>query len=246
MIETFKVTITPLNRQRTVRVFVPKDYHESERRYPVLYMHDGQNIFTDKEANYSASWGIGEYLDESGLDLIVVGIDCNVFGYGRYNEYSPWKSNTGAKVLFNSDKIIGGEGDAYIRYIAEELKPSIDQKYRTIADETAMAGSSMGGLISTYAACMYPQIFKKIASISSAFYFNQKEIEELIAKSDLSAIERFYMDIGTNEVSARVTPEMYVASNEAVYPLLKGKVKNCRFDIIEGAAHHEKDWRKRV
>jgi predicted alpha/beta superfamily hydrolase len=72
----------------------------------------------------------------------------------------------------------------------------IDRKYRTKPEETSVAGSSMGGLISTYAACVYPTIFKRVASVSSAYWFNQEEIEELIKLSDVSEVERFYLELG--------------------------------------------------
>ncbi|MBX4373528.1 hypothetical protein K4G95_25085, partial [Mycobacterium tuberculosis] len=76
-------------------------------------------------------------------------------------------------------------GEAYIEFILHTLKPLIDEKYRTKPNDTLMAGSSMGGLISTYAACRYPHVFQRVASLSSAFWFNQTEIERFIEESDL-------------------------------------------------------------
>jgi predicted alpha/beta superfamily hydrolase len=199
MFEHFKVPITPLNRERTIRVFLPKSYHENlDKTYPVLYMHDGQNLYRDEDASYGISWGISDYLDESGLELIVVGIDC-AEGLQRLDEYGPWKTTAMDDMLTEERKSIGGEGKEYIDFLVYELKPLIDRKYRTNPEETSMAGSSMGGLISTYAACVYPSIFKRVASVSSAYWFNQEELEELIKISDLSDLERFYLDIGTKE-----------------------------------------------
>jgi predicted alpha/beta superfamily hydrolase len=247
MFEHFKAEITPLERERTVRVYLPDDYDEnSEKRYPVLYMHDGQNLYKDEDAGYGMSWGISDFLNESDIEIIVVGIDCNTEGYKRLDEYSPWKSSAMSKVFPVSEDEIGGEGKEYIDYIVNELKPMIDRKYRTISEETSMAGSSMGGLISTYAACMYPHIFKRIASVSPAYWFNQNEIEELIRESDLSTIERFYMDIGTNEATESIDAEKYVKSSAVVYDILKNKVKDSKFEIIEGAVHNENAWKERV
>ncbi|WP_113928924.1 alpha/beta hydrolase-fold protein [Bacillus sp. P14.5] len=245
MYEQFKVTITTLNRERTIRTYLPKGYKENdEKRYPVLYMHDGQNLFRDEDAGYGMAWRVGDYLDESEFEMIVVGIDCND-GLKRLDEYAPWESSKMPEVFDENCDTIGGEGQAYIEYIVHELKPFIDQKYRTRAGETSMAGSSMGGLISTYAACKYPHIFKRIASLSSAYWFNQEEIEALIRKSDMSAVERFYMDVGTAEVTETIDGETYERTSERVYDLLIDKV-NIRFDTIEGGVHNEIAWRERL
>ncbi|MFD0048197.1 alpha/beta hydrolase [Actinomycetes bacterium NPDC127524] len=246
MIEQFEVVITPFNRKRTARVYLPEDYYQNDSRYPVLYMHDGQNLFKDEDANYGLSWGISEYLTESGRKMIVVGLDCNHEGYKRLDEYGPWPSEEMSRVFPVDEATIGGEGKLYIDYIVKELKPMIDAAYRTKTEETSMAGSSMGGLISTYAACTYPDIFKRIASISSAYWFNQKEIESLIENSDLSSIEKFYMDIGTNEDTQSIGSKRYVDSSERVHHILKNRITDLRFNIIDGAVHNEQAWRERV
>ncbi|MDX8291202.1 alpha/beta fold hydrolase [Metabacillus indicus] len=246
MIETFKVSISAFNLVRQVTVFLPESYSEGNNSYPVLYMHDGQNLFEDSKASFGVSWGLKEHLEESGMNLIVVGIDCNHEGYGRFDEYGPWVNHTLAKDLIGEPGDLGGKGEAYIDFIVNELKPLIDGKYRTQRDETAMAGSSMGGLISTYAACKYPHIFRRIASVSSAYWFNQAELEELIKESDLSSIERFYMDVGTKEGTASVRWQDYIDSSNSVYALLKERIENCRYDIVQDAEHNEAAWRERV
>jgi predicted alpha/beta superfamily hydrolase len=246
MFEHFKVNITPFNRERMVRVYLPKSYHkDTSKKYPVLYMHDGQNLYKDEDAGYGMSWGISDFLDESGMELIVVGIDC-ADGLQRLDEYGPWKTKAMGEMLTEEKKAIGGEGKEYIDYIVHELKPMIDRKYRTNPEETSMAGSSMGGLISTYAACIYPTIFKRVASVSSAYWFNQAEIEALIKLSDLSDVERFYLDIGTEESTAAIDNQRYIESSQKVYELLKSKIKLCKFEVVEGAVHNEIAWRKRV
>lgn len=246
MFEHFEVNISTLDRKRMVRVYLPKKYNENkQQRYPVLYMHDGQNLYKDEDAGYGMSWGISDYLDKSDLEIIVVGIDCND-GYKRLDEYSPWSSSEMRRIFAPELDGIGGEGKKYIEYIVNELKPLIDVNYRTNPDETSMAGSSMGGLISTYAACKYPNIFKRVASISSAYWFTQEEIELLIKNSDLSAIEKFYLDVGTNESSGTIDSQRYIESSESVYSLLKVKVKDIKFVISDGAVHNELAWRERV
>ena len=246
MFEHFEITITPFNRKRTIRVFLPEAYHhEVEKRYPVLYMHDGQNLYKDEDAGYGMAWGISDFLLKTELPLIVVGIDCNVEGHKRLDEYGPW-ANEKMKKEFNTTDEVGGEGKKYIEFVVKELKPLIDTKYRTDREDTSMAGSSMGGLISSYAACVYPHVFKKVAALSSSYWFNEKEIETLIKESDISQIEKFYLDIGTNEVEEAEANEQNINLSKKVYNMLNGKVKSCKFRIVEGAVHNELAWRKGV
>jgi predicted alpha/beta superfamily hydrolase len=246
MLEEFVVQMTPFGRERKVRVYLPVGYAESGKAYPVLYMHDGQNLYRDEDASFGTSWGLSDYLDGTGLGLIVVGIDCCPEGYGRLNEYGPWVNPTVGQELLGVPEPFGGEGGAYIDWIVRELKPLIDGRYRTLADDTGMAGSSMGGLISTYAACLYPQVFRRVAAVSSAYWFSQPEMEVVVRRSDLSAVERFYMDVGTHEGSSASERLRYVESSQAMYELLREKVRQVRFDVAEGAEHNEAAWRRRV
>ncbi|AZB42316.1 alpha/beta hydrolase [Bacillus sp. FJAT-42376] len=246
MLKTFEIVLTPFNRKRKVRMYLPDDYETSGKRYPVLYMHDGQNLFRDEDAGYGVSWGVADVLSDMGLDIIVAGIDCNEERFGRFDEYGPWVSKGLGQQLFQIDEELGGEGKDYIQFFAEEFKPMIDASYRTLPEQTAMMGSSMGGHITTYAICKYPHIFKRAASLSSAYWFNQKEIEERIRTSNLTAIEKFYMDVGTEEETSIIDAKQYIDASEPVYKIMKDKVQNCRFDIIEGGIHHESAWRERL
>jgi predicted alpha/beta superfamily hydrolase len=247
MIQEFKVHIDQFGgEERQIRVCLPVGYEKGEDRYPVLYMHDGQNLFRDEDASYGVSWGLADYIQESKKPLIIVGIDCNHEGFERLNEYGPWENTTVGPELLQIDGVFGGSGEAYLEFLLYTLKPLIDEKYRTKPDETLMAGSSMGGLISTYAACRYPHIFKRIASLSTAFWFNQQEIESFIEESDLSAVERYYMDIGTDEDTSKVDAGHYIRSSETVYEKLKNKGVDARFEVVEGGKHHETAWRKRM
>jgi len=169
---TFKMKIPQLdNRERRIWVYLPPDYNQSNRRYPVLYMHDGQNLF-DQATSFAGEWQVDETLErlfkEKGFAIIVVGIDNG--GERRIDEYSPW---------VNSEYGRGGEGDAYVRFIVETLKPYIDSKYRTLPNETGIMGSSLGGLISIYAGFKYPEVFKYVGAMSPAFWFNP-EIYEFV------------------------------------------------------------------
>jgi predicted alpha/beta superfamily hydrolase len=247
MIQEFKVAIEQFEGiERQIRVCLPSGYEESHEHYPVLYMHDGQNLFRDEEASYGVSWGLADFLERSRTPLIIVGIDCNHEGLERLNEYAPWENPTVGPELLKFEGVYGGKGKEYVEFLLKSLKPLIDEKYRTKPEETLMAGSSMGGLISTYAACRYPHVFSRVASVSSAYWFNQKEIESFIEESDLSALEKFYMDIGTDEDGSKVDAKHYIQSSEEIYRVFKEKGIEVRFDIIEGGKHHESAWRARM
>ena len=180
-----------LNRERRVWIYLPPDYEVSNQSYPVLYMHDGQNIF-DKITSYSGEWQVDETLDklydDKNLKLIVVGIDNG--GDKRLNEYSP----------YDHPKYGVGEGDAYLEFITKTLKPHIDSKYRTLknTDNTGIMGSSMGGLISQYAGLKYPDVFGKVGVFSPAFWYAPK-IDEFAKNSELSKNQKLYILAGGKE-----------------------------------------------
>ncbi|MEP6989931.1 MAG: alpha/beta hydrolase-fold protein [bacterium] len=152
-----------LGRARRIRLYLPPGYAGSRRRYPVLYMQDGQNVF-DAATSFAGEWGIDETLDSlhaaGDPGLIVVAADND--GAHRLDEYDPWVNPTA--------KYGGGEGDAYVKFLTETLKPYVDRHYRTRPGRmtTAIGGSSMGGLIALYAALARPDVFGKAAVFSCA------------------------------------------------------------------------------
>lgn len=246
MLEIFPIHMSSFNQERLIRVYLPKSYSLENKQYPVMYMHDGQNVFNDDVAINGVSLNLENYLDEQQLEVIVVGIDQNP--EERFNEYCPWVNGEYSKKILGPESIsTGGKGAQYIDFIVNELKPFIDQKYLTLADRTAMAGISLGGLISTYATCTYPQIFKNIAIFSSGFYRNQEEIEKLLMRSDMSLIESFYLDCGTKEAgdNEQINTEV-LSSNRAIYEILKEKISNLRFEIIDDAEHNYMFFSNRV
>ncbi|WP_233435407.1 alpha/beta hydrolase [Cytobacillus kochii] len=232
-------------QDRLIRVYLPNNYNEGNRKFPVLYMHDGQNIFNDKDAIGGTSLELENYLEENGLEVIVIGIDQNT--RDRINEYCPWINGNYSKKILGHVSTYGGKGVEYVDFIVNELKPFIDNRYRTLKDNTAMAGISLGGLITTYAMCRYPQIFKNISVLSSAFYRNQEEIEKLIRDSDLSLIESIYLDCGNKESGkAENINNEFLASNKAIYDILKEKLTSTEFAIINDAEHNYSFFRERV
>lgn len=245
MLETFQAYISSFKQERSIRVYLPKSYSTAKKSYPVLYMHDGQNVFQDLEAIGGKSLDLENYLDANELDLIVVAIDQNP--EARIDEYCPWPSGEYSKSILGKESTEGGKGMHYVDFIVSELKPLIDGNYRTVRDQTAMAGISLGGLISVYAMCRYPHIFKHIAALSSAFYRNQEEIMKLIEQTDLSLVESVYMDCGSKEAGADTeVNEKFLASTQSVYELLKEKIPSTRFEIIDDAEHNYSYFKERV
>lgn len=245
MIEKFHMKISSFNEDRMIRVYLPENYKNETTRYPVLYMHDGQNVFNDDDAIGGHSLQLEEYLNEKKIKLIVVAIDQNC--EERMNEYCPWKNGQYSRKIVGRIDPTGGKGKQYIEFIVNELKPFIDKKYRTLKDNSSMAGISLGGLISTYAACVYPNIFRNVAGLSSAFFRNQEEIEKLLQEADLSKLKKFYLDCGTNEAKTdKLISEEFVNSNRAIYEILRKKEIRVKFNVIEEAEHHYLYFRQRV
>ena len=146
--------IPGLDRERTIRIYLPPGYERSGRRYPVLYLHDGQNLF-DAATSFIGEWEVDESLNrlakKSGIELIAVGIDNG--GDHRLQELAP----------LDNAKGLAPEGDPYLAFIVKIVKPYVDAHYRTKPDraDTAIGGSSLGALISHYALYRYPQTFGK-------------------------------------------------------------------------------------
>jgi predicted alpha/beta superfamily hydrolase len=152
-------------RTRRIWLYLPPAYETSGLSYPVLYMHDGQNLF-DASTSFAGEWEVDETLNDlyqQGLHVpIVVGIDND--GAERMNEYTPW-----AHPIYG-----GGDGELYMQFIVETLKPYIDQHYRTLPgrEHTGIMGSSLGGLISHYGALAYQDVFSKAGIFSPSFWFS--------------------------------------------------------------------------
>jgi len=189
--------IPQLERDRRIWVYLPPDYETAlDKYYPVLYMHDGQNVF-DAATSFSGEWEVDETLNElfnqGDYGVIVVAIDNG--GQYRLDEYSPWVN----------DDYGGGQGDDYVQFLINTLKPDIDSEFRTLPGRgfTGVMGSSMGGLISMYAGREYEEVFGKIGSFSPAYWF----ADESIPHAETSGHESFtkiYTVISQNEGAGAV------------------------------------------
>lgn len=241
MVQTWKVKIPELSGEelRQVYLYLPEGWKTSGRRYPVMYMFDGHNVFFDTHATYGKSWGMGEYLDENGKQLIVVAVECTHNGNNRLSEYSP--------VDFELNDIgrISGRGKEYMDWLVGTLKPYIDEHYPTLPDRanTAIAGSSMGGLMSLYAVCEYNRYFKKAACLSPSFWVAKDKVLDIAEKSDISSDSSIYIDYGSLELPNHSN------SSEALFSvarLLLTRRVNVVMKIIPGGMHNESSWQKQI
>jgi predicted alpha/beta superfamily hydrolase len=224
-----------LNRNRKVWIYLPPDYYTMTKTYPVLYMEDGQNLF-DNATSFSGEWQIDEALNtlhsQGNYGAIVVGIDNG--GGERLNEYSPWVNPTYG----------GGQGDAYMQFVGETLKPYIDANFRTKpqAQYNALVGSSMGALISTYGAVKYPSLFSKVGVFSPAFWFVRTQLNTYITNTvnDVSGL-RLYFVCGQNEDTDMV-PDMNAIKDNLVS---KGVAASNTFTKVDSdGTHSESYWRR--
>ncbi len=226
-----------LNNKRDVIIYLPPDYESSDNRYPVLYMHDGQNLFNASTSFIGVEWNADESAQELILKgeiepIIIVGIYNNS---DRLNEFSPWKDGSYG----------GGKGDLYVDFIVKTLKPFIDKEFRTLPDRenTAIAGSSMGGLISLYAGIKYQDVFSKIGVMSPSVFFANKELLRFSNESGIKSSLKIYLDMGTAEGS---NPQIHLDNFRELVNVLKEK-DTLSLKVIEdkGAVHNESAWAKR-
>ena len=233
-----------LGNERDILVHLPPSYGNG-RRFPVIYMHDGQNLF-DASTSFAGEWRVDETMEtlaREGIEAIVVGIPNT--GIDRLDEYSP----------FVEPGLGGGRGDDYLRFIIQTVKPIIDADYCTRPDRenTGIMGSSMGALISLYAFFRYPQIFGFAGAMSPAFWFARGAIYNYVRKADFQP-GKIYLDAGTREFGdirgrSRNRSRRYCARIRRMQRLLARKGYQPRRDVLyvvdKWARHEEEAWARR-
>jgi len=223
-----------LGNQRDLLVYLPPSYSEGDRRYPVIYMHDGQNLF-DEATSFGEEWRVDdtmEALGQEGLEALVVGVP-NA-GEHRCDEYSPFEDAENG----------GGKGDLYLGFLTDTLKPLIDRDFRTLPgrEHTVIAGSSMGGLISLYAFLRRPDVFGAAGVMSPSLWFADRAVLDF---AEQTPVPRgvLYLDVGTLEGENTVADVRRLRD-----ALLEGGYEEGR-DLMyveqEGAGHTEAAWRAR-
>jgi len=221
-----------LDRYRRIWIYFPPDYETSAISYPVLYMHDGQNLF-DNLTSFSGEWKVDETLNllagQGNRVPIVVGIDNG--GGDRIGEYTPW-TNT---------QYGGGDGDKYMQFIVETLKPYIDQHYRTLPgrENTGIMGSSLGGLISHYGSLKYQETFSKAGLFSPSYWFSDSIwgfTHNIGKQQDM----RIYQYCGSGESAGMVAVEMQRMNDSLVkIGFAPDKISN---KVVPGGLHNESYW----
>lgn len=226
--------IPQLKRKRRVLIYLPDDYTTSRKRYPVLYMHDGQNLF-DQATSYAGEWGVDEYMDTTrAAQCIVVGIDNG--GAKRMNEYSLCDFSLNDSLRKDNK----GEGPLYADFLAKTLKPYIDRRYRTRKESryTYVSGSSMGGLISLYAILRYPDIFGGAGVFSPSVWICKDQLVSLIGKRGSKVKGRVYFYCGKQE-SSEMVPDMLLVFGKLA-SVSKARITTV---IRDNGAHNEATWR---
>ena len=237
-----------LGNNRDLIVYLPPGYDSDPgRRYPVLYFHDGQNLF-DGATSFipGQEWRLDE--TAQGLiaarriePLIIVGLYNT--GKDRVEEYTP---------VPDPKYKVGGKADLYGRMLVEEVKSFIDRKYRTMKDakHTGLGGSSLGGLVSIYLGLKYPNVFGRLAVVSPSVFWGDKFIVHYVEALRTKPDERIWLDIGTKEGGSPAEAQETVTYTRSLETALVKKgwklEKNLKYFEAQGAEHNERAWAARV
>ena len=229
-----QVASPQLDNRRDLLVYLPPAW-EGGGDFPVVYMHDGQNLF-DRSTSYAGEWEVDKRLDAAageGLEVIVVGIPN--MGAARLDEYSP----------FPDPKHGGGRGDAYLDFLVETVKPLVERDFpvRHGVANTGIAGSSMGGLISLHGFFQRPETFGFACAMSPSLWFGGRAIFEQVAALE-APHGRLYIDIGTRENPAAVADARRLLDKLVRHGYRRGR--DLRFVLDRDGRHHEEDWGKRL
>lgn len=237
MVENFTAHITPFGLDRNTFVYLPDDWQSSGRRYPVVYMFDGHNLFFDSTATYGTCWGLKEYMDAH-PQAIIVAPECNHEGNARLEEYSPYD-------FVWQEYDIKGRGKAYLDWMVQELKPLVDAKYPTLPDRenTAIGGSSMGGLMSLYAVTAFNDVYSRAACLSPSIWFATRSLDRLIRDAQFAPDTVIYMDYGSREMAHHDNMRKQYA---AVTSRLLEKQVLLTSRIVPNGDHCEACWEEQI
>ena len=240
MIEVWDVTLPELTGEESRRAYVYLPEAAAcggEQRFPVLYMFDGHNVFFDEDATYGKSWGLGEYLDEHGVPLIVAAVECNHDpNNGRLSEYAPYSFSA------RGFGTIEGRGALTMDWLIRSFKPEIDRNYPTLPDRahTFIAGSSMGGLMSLYAVSCCNTVFSRAAALSPSLDCEPKKLEALLRASEMKQDTVLYMDMGETECGRRGMQRFWH------FARLMAERSRVTARIVPDGRHCEASWEKQI
>lgn len=243
MINKWNITIPELtgDEERGVYLYLPESYnYDHFKRYPVLYMFDGHNVFFDSDATYGKCWGMKEYMDYTSTQMIIVAVECNHSpDNGRLEEYSPYP--------FSDPKLgkFTGKGRITLDWMVNTLKQDIDSRFRTLPDRahTFIAGSSMGGLMSFYAVLAYNQYFSRAAALSPSLWVAPGKLEKLGKQAKLHPDTVIYLDYGSKELNRH--PKMAQDFGKITSLLMERQIL-VESRIVPGGSHCEASWEKQI
>lgn len=226
---------------RKAYVYLPTSYNRNKRRrYPVLYMFDGHNVFFDEDATYGKSWGMYNYMEKTHTQMIIAAVECNQSpNHGRLKEYSPF--------TFKDPKYgtISGLGKKTIEWYIDVFKPYIDENFRTKPDRnnTFIAGSSMGGLMSLFALIEYNHVFSRAAALSPSLWTSPASIKSMIKYATVDPNTILYMDYGVKEFGNHKNQKR-TFGEIATELMWHNIILDCR--IVPGGTHSEASWERQV
>lgn len=254
-IVTISTIISSIERPVTVRVALPMDYETSgdQVRYPVCYLHDGQDLLRDEhviwgkeslrfEAYYEA---FSKFLPK----VILVAIECPRNHVDRTVQYLPYTKTFEVPEGSDFPSRVEGRGEEYLAWIVNDLKPMIDNRFRTLADGrfTAMGGYSSGALISLYGAVKYPTVFSRLILMSPSVWILREEFRQTMESASLAHLERVYMDIGTKEHGRVTSSENFLDGAELVRGYLAAVLGPDQLmnQVLLDGKHRQEHWRQR-
>ena len=243
MIKKWQLTYPAFSgeEKRNAYVYIPAEAkRHPERRYPVLYMFDGHNVFFDSDATYGKSWGMKKYMDKTKTPMIIAAVECNHSpNGGRISEYSPFS--------FTNEKLgeVVGRGKETMEWLVNVFKPEIDRRFPTLPDRehTFIAGSSMGGLMSLYALLEYNSVFSKAASLSPSIWFAEEKLDAMIKNAKIVPDTAIYIDYGARELPHH--KNMADRFREVANLLFDRRIDiACR--IVPNGDHCEASWERQI
>ncbi|WP_411894657.1 alpha/beta hydrolase [Winogradskyella sp. A2] len=226
----FVIEAPQLDTTKQIWVYLPKKYENFKKHYPVIYMHDAQNLF-DNETSYVGEWKVDEYLDSlNNNESIIIGIEHG--NEKRIDELTP----------YSHAEYGGGKGENYLSFIKHTLKPKIDSIYRTLPQpsNTTLFGSSLGGLISLYGVIKHSDTFGMAGLFSPAFWINP-EIYKLVENTNIPKTSKFYFLVGTAEDESMVPNQIKMIELLKTKGVLEHHISN---NIVKDGQHNEQFWSK--
>ncbi len=242
-IENFEIKIPQLGRTRTVWVYLPDNYSKKGNPLPVIYMHDGQNIFYDHLTAYGNAWHVDKTMDQIfrkyALSAVIVGVECNPDK--RLSEYSPWKTSLPMKGFPAYNR--GGEGKEYADFFVNDLICQVQKRYNVVCERVgrAVVGSSMGGLISLYLGIKHQNLFQTMGLFSTFTPFNVKECNKFLKNTSQVLPQNALVYCGGKEdisVSAKVMQKASIK----LYQQLTERQISAELLINSDFKHNEAAW----